>query len=90
MKKLLLIAALAAGTIGASAQVTVAGSKFTDNWSFTLKGGAVTPLKNHSFIKSARGIVGAELRKQVTPCLGLGVEGEWTVNTSVCRGLRNP
>lgn len=89
MKKLLLIAALAAGTIGASAQVTVAGSKFTDNWSFTLKGGAVTPIKNHSFIKSARGIAGAELRKQITPCFGLGVEGEWTVNTSAWTGYKS-
>ncbi|MDE6126055.1 MAG: OmpA family protein, partial [Muribaculaceae bacterium] len=89
MKKLLLIAALSAGTIGASAQVTVAGSKFTDNWSFTLKGGAVTPLKNHDFIKSARGIAGAELRKQITPCFGLGVEGEWTVNTSAWSGYKS-
>ena len=29
---------MALSVVGASAQTTVAGSKFTDNWSFTLKG----------------------------------------------------
>ncbi len=64
------------------AQVTVKGSKFSDNWSLTLKGGAVSPYQGYAFWPSARGIWGVELRKQVTSVLGLGVEGEWTVNTS--------
>ncbi|RXE70543.1 OmpA family protein, partial [Muribaculaceae bacterium Isolate-013 (NCI)] len=42
MKKIILIAALALGAISAQAQVTVQGSKFSDNWSLGLKGGAVT------------------------------------------------
>lgn len=82
MKKILLIAALAAGAMTAQAQVTVLGSKFSDNWSITLKGGAVSPMKGHGYWENARGIFGAELRKQITPTFGLGVEGEWTVNTS--------
>ncbi|MBR1881671.1 MAG: OmpA family protein [Muribaculaceae bacterium] len=83
MKKLVfLFVAIAMITVAAQAQVTVKGSKFTDNWSLTLKGGAVSPFQNYAFWPSARGIWGAELRKQVTSVIGLGVEGEWTVNTS--------
>ena len=62
--------------------MTVKGSKFSDNWSLTLKGGAVSPFQHYAFWPAARGIWGVELRKQVTPVLGLGVEGEWTINTS--------
>lgn len=92
MKKAILLAAMALSMAGASAQTTVAGSKFTDNWSFTLKGGAVMSSKqveDHGFWDNARGIVGAELRKQITPVFGLGVEGEWTINTSSWAGYRS-
>ena len=82
MKRFVLALALALSLVAAQAQVTVAGSKFTDNWSFTLKGGAVSPLQHYAFWPSARAMFGAELRKQVTPVLGLGVEGEWSINTS--------
>ena len=82
MKKILLLA-VAAMTIGAaSAQITVKGSKIYDNISVTLKGGMVSPFQHYAFWKSARGVAGLELRKQVTPILGLGIEGEWSVNTS--------
>lgn len=92
MKKAILLAAMALSVVGASAQTTVAGSKFTDNWSFTLKGGAVMSSKSvadNGFWDDARGIVGAELRKQITPVFGLGVEGEWTINTSSWAGYRS-
>lgn len=92
MKKAILLAAMAISVVGASAQTTVSGSKFTDNWSFTLKGGAVMSSKqveDHGFWDNARGIVGAELRKQITPTFGLGVEGEWTINTSSWAGVRS-
>lgn len=92
MKKAILLAAMALSVVGASAQTTVAGSKFTDNWSFTLKGGAVMSSKSvadNGFWDNARGIVGAELRKQITPVFGLGVEGEWTINTSSWAGYRS-
>ena len=82
MKKIVMILALVLGVVAAQAQVTLAGSKFTDNWSVTLKGGGVSPFKNYAFWPATRGIFGVELRKQVTPVLGLGIEGEWTVNTS--------
>lgn len=92
MKKAILLAAMALSMVGASAQTTVAGSKFTDNWSLTLKGGAVMSSKSvadNGFWDNARGIVGAELRKQITPVFGLGVEGEWTINTSSWAGYRS-
>ena len=92
MKKVILLTAIALSTVAASAQTTVAGSKFTDNWSFTLKGGAVMSSKSvadNGFWDNARGIVGAELRKQITPVFGLGVEGEWTINTSSWAGYRS-
>ena len=78
MKKIILFAAILCGMGAAQAQSVghVYGNKATDNWSFTLKGGAVSPFQHYAFFKNARGIFGAELRKQVTPVLGLGVEGE--------------
>lgn len=85
MKKFLLVAAVAFGILSTNAQDannTLASSKFTDNWSLGIKGGMVTPMKNHAFFGCSRGIVGAELRKQITPVFGLGLEGEWMVNTS--------
>ncbi|MBQ9076520.1 MAG: OmpA family protein [Muribaculaceae bacterium] len=81
MKKIILSAAIVLGTVAAQAQVSVQGSKFTDNWSATIKGGMTTPLKGHAFFGDARGVIGAEIRKQVTPVFGLGVEGNWMINT---------
>ncbi|MDE6528563.1 MAG: OmpA family protein, partial [Muribaculaceae bacterium] len=92
MRKVILLAAVALGMAGAQAQTTVAGSKFIDNWSFTLKGGAVMSskmVKDNGFWDDARGVVGAELRKQITPVFGLGLEGEWSINTSKWTGLRS-
>ena len=82
MKKILLLAVAAMTLSAASAQVTVKGSKFYDNISVTLKGGIVSPYQHYAFWKSARGVAGLEIRKQVTPVLGLGIEGEWSINTS--------
>lgn len=91
MKKIILAAALALGIGAMSAQAqTVQESKFSDNWSFTLKGGAVSPFQGHGFWKNARGIWGAEIRKMITPVFGLGVEGELTVNTSSWSALKSP
>ena len=92
MKKAILLAALAATVCSTQAQVTDAGSKFADNWSVTLKGGGVFATKTASgvdFLKTGRGIVGAEIRKQVTPTFGIGVEGEWSVNTSSWTGMKS-
>ena len=92
MKKAILLAALALGVCTSQAQVTDAGNKFSDNWSFTLKGGGVFATKTatgEDFLKTGRGIVGAEIRKQITPTFGLGVEGEWSVNTSSWTGVKS-
>lgn len=92
MKKAILLAALALGVCSAQAQTTVEGSKFSDNWSLTLKGGGVFAFKTvggEDFLKTGRGIVGAEIRKQITPVFGLGVEGEWSVNTSSWTGVKS-
>jgi outer membrane protein OmpA-like peptidoglycan-associated protein len=91
MKKVILLAAVALGAVASQAQTTVAGSKFTDNWSVTLKGGAIVTTQHvtNTFWGETRGVVGLELRKQITPVFGLGVEGEWTVNTSSWTGLKS-
>lgn len=47
-----------------------------------LDGGVVTPMHNHAFFGSMRGIVGLHLQKQITPTFGVGVEGKWGINTS--------
>lgn len=91
MKKIILVAALALGmgAMSANAQ-TVQESKLTDNWSFTLKGGAVSPFQGHGFWKNARGMWGAEIRKMITPVIGVGVEGELSVNTSSWTAVKSP
>ena len=52
MKKILLLAALFLGFGAANAQVTVEGSKFSDNWSLTLKGGVVSPFSAEKSVDS--------------------------------------
>jgi|GEM_PF-8246 len=81
MKKVILTLALLMGVAAAQAE-SLEASKFTDNWSITLKGGGVAPFQRYAVFKNARGIFGAEIRKQITPIFGLGVEGEWTINTT--------
>lgn len=55
-----------------------------DNWSITLKGGIATPLNRMegSFKDNIRGVAGLEIRKQIAPSFGLGVEGDFGFNTS--------
>ena len=84
MKKLYLagMALLGLGCTAANAQTAVESSKFFDNWSLGIKGGAVTPMKHAAFFGDMRGVVGIELQKNITPVVGLGVEGQWSINTS--------
>ena len=81
MKKIILILALFMGVFAAQAQ-SLQENKFFDNWSVTLKGGAIMPFQGYAFWPSARGIFGLELRKQITPVIGFGIEGEATINTT--------
>ena len=81
MKKIILTLALLMGVFAAQAQ-SLEQNKFFDNWSVTLKGGAIMPFQGYAFWPSARGIFGMEIKKQLTPVFGLGVEGEATINTT--------
>jgi len=91
MKKIILCAAAALCVTSMSAQkMALEQSKFTDNWSIGLKGGIATPLKHAAFWGDARGLFGIELRKQISPVFGVGVEGEFTVNTSSWNNNFNP
>ena len=81
MKKIILTLALLMGVCAAQAQ-SLEQNKFFDNMSVTLKGGAIMPFQGYAFWPSARGIFGLEIKKQLTPVFGLGVEGEATINTT--------
>ncbi len=82
MKKILLFAAVVLGFTAMQAQTTLTGSKFSDNWSLGLSGMGVTPLTHHAFWPNMRGGIGLDITKQITPVFGLGVEGNWYINTT--------
>lgn len=86
MKKTLLLAALALGAMTANAQA-IEQPGFFDNWSIGLDGGVTTPLANQPFFGSMRGLVGINVTKKVTPTFGIGVEGQFGVNTSSWKGM---
>ena len=69
MKKLVLLFAVAAMTVSASAQSTVYGSKFTDNWSIGAEGGVSTNL--HDWDTPNGAVAGINFTKGITPVLSL-------------------
>jgi len=86
MKQLILAAiatATLAGVVNAESR-ELAPFAPGDNWSITLKGGIANPLNPRagSFGDNVRGAAGLELRKQIAPSFGLGVEGDFGFNTS--------
>lgn len=83
---LLTAALIAGGLMSANAQQAMVQPGFFDNWSIGLDGGVTTPLNHAAFWGDMRGVVGLNLKKQITPVFGLGVEGAWAVNTSSWRG----
>lgn len=89
MKTFILSASILAVSITVNAQNAIEQSKLTDNISISLKGGAATPLNSDAFWGNMRGVFGLDLRKQITPAFGLGLEGQLSVNTSDWYGLRN-
>lgn len=89
MKTFILSAAIISMGLAANAQSAIEQSKLTDNMSLTLKGGAVTPLNSSDFWGNMRGAFGLELRKQITPVIGLGIEGQLSVNTADWYGIKN-
>ncbi len=90
MKKTFLLSALALSAVGASAQQAIEQPSFGDNWSIGVDGGVATPLVDHPFFGSMRGVFGLNLAKQITPVFGLGVEGQASVNTSSWYGPKSP
>lgn len=90
MKTLILtVAALLATGMATKAQTAIEQSKLSDNISLTLKGGAATPLNSSDFWGNMRGVFGLELRKQITPTFGLGIEGQLSINTAQWYGIKN-
>lgn len=82
MKKMILVAALAAGAVAANAQQAIEKTGFADNWSVGIDGGVTTPIYRAPFWGDMRGVVGLNVSHQLTPTFGLGVEASWGVNTS--------
>lgn len=81
-EKSIILSAFVLAALTASAQTTVQGSKFTDNWSVELKTGIITPVSHSAFFKNARPALGIEFTKQLTPVFGLGIQGMGYINTS--------
>lgn len=84
-KKLFFTGALMALAVTANAQNAFEGNQFTDNWYLGVNLGGVTKTSHSAFWKNMRGLMGVELGKQVTPVLGLSVQGLTSVNTSYSR-----
>ena len=82
MKKFLSALALGMMVTSASAQKTVQGAGFFDNWSIGLVGGGVVPTVQSDYIKDMRGTYGLDLTKQITPGFGLGLEYLVSHNTT--------
>ncbi len=83
MKKTIFIALAACGMLAAQAQPNAYEStNFGSNWSIGLDGGVTTPLKHHAFWGDMRGTFGLHVQKQISPVVGIGVEGSLGVNTS--------
>lgn len=83
MKKVLLIAAIAAACAGTvSAQDALRATGIGSNWSLGVDGGVTTPLNHHAFFGAMRPMVGLHVAKQISPVFGLGVEGVFGINTS--------
>lgn len=80
MKKVFMLLAVCATVAFASAQTTVRGSKITDNWSVGIQAGGVTPAAHHSVLGDLRPAVGITIAKEITPVIGLAVEGNALIN----------
>ena len=83
MKKFLSFLMAMVIAVGAWAQGPVQvlePSKVLDNVEATIKSGVTDPVVHTP--KHLRSISGVELHKNLTPITGIGIEGNWTVNTS--------
>ncbi|MDE6556673.1 MAG: OmpA family protein [Duncaniella sp.] len=83
MNKLFLAAALAGGMFAtASAQNVIERPTFADNWSIGFDAGVTSPFLKHNYFKNIRPQLGLHIEKQLTPLVGVGVEGAWGINTT--------
>lgn len=95
MKKFLFLVAAVATAFTATAQTlekvgkyyyhkdearTMYYSKFFDNWSVGINGGAQTPTLNRAFFKNAKPSFGVELRKDFSPLFGLSAQVQAYMN----------
>jgi outer membrane protein OmpA-like peptidoglycan-associated protein len=76
MKKLVLFFAAAAMAVSASAQVTVEGSKLTDNIYVSVSGGVGTYTTHNKWLKNLMPNVNLRIGKNITPIFGIAVEGD--------------
>lgn len=78
MKRLIILLTITLVAIAGYAQKVVEKPRFFDNWSITLTGGAYHPMcYDLKYLMDTSGYDGtAELRKQVTPALGIGLEAD--------------
>ncbi len=74
MKKFIAFMAMGAMVLTATAQKTVQGSGFYDNWSAGVVAGGITPTTHSAFFKNMRATYGVELTKQITPVFALGAQ----------------
>lgn len=90
MKKSILAAAAVAifGAANANAQA-VEQPSFFDNVQIGVEGGVTTPMHNYPFFGDMRGAAGLHISKQLTPVVGVGVEGMFGVNTSSWYGPKS-
>lgn len=90
MKKSILAAAAVAmfGAANANAQA-VERPSFFDNVQIGVEGGVTTPMTHHPFFGDMRGAAGMHISKQLTPVVGVGVEGMFGVNTSSWYGPKS-
>ena len=75
MKKLVLFFAAAAMAVSASAQVTVEGSKLTDNIYVGINGGVSVITTHNKWMKNLMPNFGVRVGKNITPIFGIAVEG---------------
>lgn len=74
-------------TASAQEAQALAPNTFGSNWSIGVDGGVATPMHHSAFFGGMRGVVGLHLQKQISPVFGLGLEGNWGINTSSWPGM---
>lgn len=78
MKRIILLLTILISAISAEAQELLERPRFFDNWSVTVTGGIYHPmLYKIKYLADCSGVGGAvELRKQISPIVGLGLEAD--------------